>query len=78
MRTQPNKLLHNLKQIIPRLAKEQIILNAMNEGLDEFLEGVKMALDPLYTFGVKQVPPSRKRSTGPQGCPDRSKILQKN
>ena len=32
----------------------------MNEGLDEFFEGVKMALDPLYTFGVKQVPPKQK------------------
>jgi DNA ligase-1 len=28
----------------------------MEEGLDEFFEGVKMALDPLVTFGVKQVP----------------------
>ena len=31
----------------------------MQEGLDEFFEGVKMALDPLYTFGVKQVPDSK-------------------
>jgi DNA ligase-1 len=28
----------------------------MEEGLDEFFEGLKMALDKLYTFGVKQVP----------------------
>jgi DNA ligase-1 len=28
----------------------------MEEGLDEFFEGVQMALDPLVTFGVKQVP----------------------
>jgi DNA ligase-1 len=28
----------------------------MAEGLDEFFEGVTMALDPLVTFGVKQVP----------------------
>jgi DNA ligase-1 len=28
----------------------------MGEGLDEFFEGVRMALDPLVTFGVKQVP----------------------
>jgi DNA ligase-1 len=27
--------------------------------LDEFFEGVKMALDPLYTFGVKKVPESK-------------------
>ena len=63
MRTQPQQIIAQLEADNSRLAKEQIILNAMNEGLDEFLEGVKMALDPLYTFGVKQVPPSRKRST---------------
>jgi DNA ligase-1 len=28
----------------------------MEEGLDEFFEGVRMALDALVTFGVKQVP----------------------
>jgi DNA ligase-1 len=28
----------------------------MEEGLDEFFEGITMALDPLVTFGVKQVP----------------------
>jgi DNA ligase-1 len=28
----------------------------MQEGLDEFFEGITMALDPLVTFGVKQVP----------------------
>ena len=28
----------------------------MEEGLDEFFEGVTMALDPLVTFGVKKVP----------------------
>ena len=63
MRTQPQQIIAQLEADNSRLAKEQIILNAMNEGLDEFLEGVKMALDPLYTFGVKQVPSSRKRST---------------
>jgi len=28
----------------------------MEEGLDEFFEGVAMCLDKLYTFGIKQVP----------------------
>jgi len=28
----------------------------MEEGLDEFFEGIRMCLDNLYTFGVKQVP----------------------
>ena len=55
MRTQPQQIIAQLEADNSRLAKEQIILNAMTEGLDEFFEGVKMALDPLYTFGVKQV-----------------------
>ena len=39
-----------------RLDKEKIILEAMEEGLDNFFEGIRMALDPLVTFGVKIVP----------------------
>ena len=39
-----------------RLDKEKIISEAMEEGLDDFFEGIRMALDPLVTFGVKIVP----------------------
>ena len=39
-----------------RLDKEKIILEAMEQGLDDFFEGIRMALDPLVTFGVKMVP----------------------
>ena len=39
-----------------RLDKEKIILEAMEKGLDDFFEGIRMALDPLVTFGVKMVP----------------------
>ncbi len=39
-----------------RLDKEKIILQAMAEGSDDFFEGIRMALDPLVTFGVKMVP----------------------
>tara|TARA_B100000902_G_scaffold395058_1_gene452749 strand:+ start:710 stop:2035 length:1326 start_codon:yes stop_codon:yes gene_type:complete len=39
-----------------RLDKEKIILEAMESGLDNFFEGLRMALDPLVTFGVKMVP----------------------
>ena len=39
-----------------RLDKEKIILKAMEDGLDDFFEGIRMALDPLVTFGVKMVP----------------------
>ena len=56
MRTQPEYIIGNLEDHPSRLNKEAILESAMEEGLDEFFEGVRMALDPLYTFGVKQVP----------------------
>ena len=56
MRIQPQEIIDQLEENNSRLAKEAILQNAMQEGLDEFFEGVKMALDPLVTFGVKQVP----------------------
>ena len=56
MRTQPQEIIRQLEEDNSRLAKEQVLEKAMQEGLDEFFEGVKMALDPLHTFGVKQVP----------------------
>src|SRR6056300_1600682 len=55
LRTQPQDIIARLEADNSRLAKEAIIAEAMNEGLDEFFEGVRMALDKLYTFGVKQV-----------------------
>ena len=39
-----------------RLDKEKIIFESMDQGLDDFFEGIRMALDPLVTFGVKIVP----------------------
>lgn len=65
MRTQPEVIIQRLEADNSRLAKEQILAEAMNEGLDEFFEGLKMALDKLYTFGVKQVP--EKTEEGGQG-----------
>ena len=56
MRTQPETIIQRLESDNSRLAKEAILAEAMEEGLDEFFEGLKMALDKLYTFGVKQVP----------------------
>lgn len=64
MRTQPQVIIQRLEADNSRLAKEAIIAEAMNEGLDEFFEGVRMALDNLYTFGVKQVPTSDKDGQG--------------
>ena len=67
MRTQPQNIIEKLEADNSRLAKESILKDAMNEGLDEFFEGVKMCLDPLYTFGVKQVPTKDTVISG-QGC----------
>jgi DNA ligase-1 len=65
MRTQPEAIIRSLEDHPSRINKEDIIEAAMTEGLDEFFEGVKMALDNLYTFGVKQVP--IKEEAGGQG-----------
>ena len=65
MRTQPEHIIRDLEVHPSRLNKEGILEAAMNEGLDEFFEGVSMALDTLYTFGVKQVPV--KEEKGGQG-----------
>ena len=56
MRTQPDMIIGMLEANNSRLAKERILAQAMEEGLDEFFAGLKMCLDKLYTFGVKQVP----------------------
>lgn len=56
MRTQPDTIIRQLEADNSRLIKEAILEAAAKEGLDEFFEGIKMALDPLITFGVKQVP----------------------
>ena len=67
MRTQPQDVIAKLEADNSRLAKEKILLDAMNEGLDEFFEGLKMCLDKLYTFGVKQVP-TKDEVISAQGC----------
>ena len=56
MRTQPDYIIRQLEIHNSRLNKEDIIRAAHEEGLPEFFEGLRMALDPLVTFGVKQVP----------------------
>ena len=64
MRTQPEKIIQQLEADNSRLAKEAILEQAMNEGLDEFFEGLRMCYDTLYTFGVKQVPISKADGQG--------------
>jgi DNA ligase-1 len=56
MRTQPQAIIAKLESDNSRLAKEDILEKAAEEGLAEFFDGLRMALDNLYTFGVKQVP----------------------
>ena len=56
MRTQPDYIIRQLEIHNSRLNKEDIIRAAHEEGLPEFFEGLRMTLDPLVTFGVKQVP----------------------
>jgi DNA ligase-1 len=65
VRTQPERVISDLEIHSSRINKEQIIEAAMLENLDEFFEGVRMCLDNLYTFGVKQVP--IKEEKGGQG-----------
>jgi DNA ligase-1 len=67
VRTQPQDVITKLESDNSRLFKEQVIADAMEEGLDEFFEGLKLALDKLVSFGVKQVP--SKDQAGGQGLP---------
>jgi len=67
MRTQPQEIIAKLEADNSRLGKEAILKSAHEEGLPEFFEGLTMALDPLVTFGVKQVP-TKDEVISAQGC----------
>jgi DNA ligase-1 len=67
MRTQPQDIIKQLEEHNSRLDKEEILYEAMEQELDEFFDGVRMALDPLVTFGVKQVTELDNEWAG-QGC----------
>jgi DNA ligase-1 len=47
-----------------RLNKEAIILAQAEAGNNEFFEGCRLALDPMITFGLKQIP-EKKDEDGP-------------
>lgn len=64
MRTQPQDIIQRLEADNSRLAKEAVLAEAMEEELDEFFVGLRMALDKLYTFGVKQVSESENDGQG--------------
>jgi len=67
MRTQPDAIIRQLEIHNSRLNKEDIIRAAHKEGVPEFFEGLRMALDPLVTFGVKQVPATLSDHENAQG-----------
>jgi DNA ligase-1 len=50
----PWTIIQNLEADSSTLAKQAILENNINN--EEFLNGARMCLDPLVTFGVKQVP----------------------
>jgi DNA ligase 1 len=64
MRLQPEYIISALEDHPSRLNKEGILESAMQEGLDEFFEGVRMALDAMVTFGVKAVPEATQNGQG--------------
>ena len=62
--TAPQRIISTLETHNSRLNKEQIIEAAAQEGNSVFFEGVRLALDPMITFGLKQIP-EKTDSDGP-------------
>lgn len=60
---QPWEVIQELEADNSRLAKEAVIKVVATHGNDFFFEGCRLALDPMVTFGLKQVP-EKKDSTG--------------
>lgn len=52
----PWSIISNLEEHNSRLDKEAIIASEAKDGNDVFFAGVKLALDPMVTFGLKQIP----------------------
>lgn len=67
MRLQPDQIIRDLEANSSRLAKEEIIKNAINSDIPEFFHGLRLALDPLVTFGIRAVPEVGDRDFNPQG-----------
>jgi DNA ligase-1 len=59
----PWEVVRELEADNSRLAKEAIIKVVAEHGNDSFFEGCRLALDPMVTFGLKQVP-EKTASTG--------------
>lgn len=67
MRPQPDYIIRQLESTNSRTDKERILESAVQANIPEFFAGVRMALDTLFTFGIRQVP-VRDNSPG-QGLP---------
>jgi DNA ligase-1 len=50
------RVISDLENHPSRLNKEAIVLAQAEAGNSEFFEGARLALDPMITFGIKQVP----------------------
>lgn len=61
---EPWKVIADLESDNSRLAKEAIILREAESGNQIFFEGLKLSLDPMITFGLKQIP-EKKDEDGP-------------
>ena len=59
----PWQVISDLENHPSRINKEQIVEAQAQAGNAEFFEGCRLALDPMITFGLKQVP----ERTGPDG-----------
>lgn len=64
---QPWEIIQQLESNSSRLHKEQVIAAASDSDCHEFFHGLRLALDSLITFGVKQVPLSDDNSRVPPG-----------
>lgn len=53
---EPFRIIRDLEVHNSRINKEQIIEAAAIDGNDEFFQGLRLALDPMITFGLKQIP----------------------
>lgn len=60
----PWNIIIELESDNSRLNKEAVIEREAHAGNDEFFEGIGLALDPMITFGIKQVQP---KETGGRG-----------
>lgn len=58
------QIINDLELHPSRLNKEAIILAQAQAGNREFFEGARLALDPMITFGLKQIP-EKKDEDGP-------------